>query len=656
MAVDGGQSFEVHGGGHSLLEVEADWEVESTASLALAGLRLLGGSGGAAVIQSGGDVTLLRVEISSGTVSFSGALTVTDCALTSTQLISSTASSLLRISGGTLTGSEVSLSGGSVTIEGSSVLVDSPVSITAGILSLSQCELQSDGTFVPLTIESGGSAMVTSVVFRSSSGDDITVVSVSDGGSLTVGESQLVGADGSADPFPCDGNARMLLDCIGVHDGSVVVQGTSVINMAAPLVCDVETGECLADVCLARGDVCAEEAPDLSWLAGSTCVDGSCACVPRAGHDMALVGEWAAANNDGVMSVCLGRNVAAAVSAPCESTGCSGGWPEHPRSPTVRMVAGQLTVDCNAAALCQMLDRFEIIGPDSVALFRRLRFFTLDAGGDESGGAISVNGATLTVARCVFEHNHARGQYGGAISFSGISLRVVDSYFASNSAGQDGGGIFAGDGAVVISGCTFVSNKAGDCPSFCAGFGGAMYIDSAATLAISDSHFGANSAPARYTDSAAIAHGQMGADLVIHYTNGQANEAFVGPCHSDVACDHGSCTNGTCACEVGHGGDRCEIILYHLGGAGQTCTSVCASEGLECVDGNWQVHDEASLRTALQAAGEDPAARCVGDFGGSSAYEAPAALSSGGSCRWPTGARSTCSASVAYSRRLCLCV
>ena len=241
VAVDGGQSFEVHGGGHSLLEVEADWEVESTASLALAGLRLLGGSGGAAVIQSGGDVTLLRVEISSGTVSFSGALTVTDCALTSTQLISSTASSLLRISGGTLTGSEVSLSGGSVTIEGSSVLVDSPVSITAGILSLSQCELQSDGTFVPLTIESGGSAMVTSVVFRSSSGDDITVVSVSDGGSLTVGESQLVGADGSADPFPCDGTLPI---CVGPHAGPVTVDGPASIMLTSPLVCNMATGRC----------------------------------------------------------------------------------------------------------------------------------------------------------------------------------------------------------------------------------------------------------------------------------------------------------------------------------------------------------------------------------------------------------------------------
>ena len=108
--------------------VGAGLTVAAMASLVLADLRLLGGSGGAASVQSEGDVTLLRVEICSGTVMFSSTLAVTDCVLTSTQLIGSTASSLLSISGGTLTA--MSLSGGSAVIEGSSVLVNSPVSIT----------------------------------------------------------------------------------------------------------------------------------------------------------------------------------------------------------------------------------------------------------------------------------------------------------------------------------------------------------------------------------------------------------------------------------------------------------------------------------------------------------------------------------------------
>ena len=180
---------------------------------------------------------LLRVEIPSGTVTFSGALTVTDCALTSTQLIGTTASSVLVVSGGVLTGSEVSLSSGSATIQGSSVLVNSPISVTAAAtLGASQCELRSDGASVPLTIQSGGSATVTRVVFRSSAGD-ITAVSVSDGGSLTVGESQLVGWD--VHPFPCDGT---LPHCAGEHHGLVVVLGPSTIHMAVPLVCNAGTG------------------------------------------------------------------------------------------------------------------------------------------------------------------------------------------------------------------------------------------------------------------------------------------------------------------------------------------------------------------------------------------------------------------------------
>ena len=40
----------------------------------LADLQLAGESGGGVALQSGGDATLLRVEISSGTVTFSSSL------------------------------------------------------------------------------------------------------------------------------------------------------------------------------------------------------------------------------------------------------------------------------------------------------------------------------------------------------------------------------------------------------------------------------------------------------------------------------------------------------------------------------------------------------------------------------------------------------
>eukprot|EP01046_Picozoa_sp_COSAG06_P002703 COSAG06_NODE_98_length_24155_cov_29.681784_10_plen_496_part_00 len=154
-------------------------------------------------------------------------------------------------------------------------------SITAEPL-LSQCELLSDGSTVPLTVESGGSVTVTGVVFRSSVGD-ITAVSLSDGGSLTVGDSQLIAADGSSDPFPCDGT---LPDCTGAHVGSVVVDGPSVINMASPLVCDVGTGECLSDICLTELVDCGSHGACVSPLGTCDCSGGwggdHCGCPPGA--------------------------------------------------------------------------------------------------------------------------------------------------------------------------------------------------------------------------------------------------------------------------------------------------------------------------------------------------------------------------------------
>jgi hypothetical protein len=125
-------------------------------------------------------------------------------------------------------------------VDGGCVLTDSPISLGGadGLVTISGAELQSDGSSVPLTVESGGAAVVLDSTFRSTAGD-ITAVSVSEGGSMTVGGSRLVGVDGSADPLPCDG---VLPNCVGEHDGSVVVEGMAAVTLASPLVCDVETG------------------------------------------------------------------------------------------------------------------------------------------------------------------------------------------------------------------------------------------------------------------------------------------------------------------------------------------------------------------------------------------------------------------------------
>ena len=83
MTVAAGQSFEVHGSGQMLHELEAEREVLADLQMlheveaereVLADLQLAGESGGGVALQSGGDATLLRVEISSGTVTFSSSL------------------------------------------------------------------------------------------------------------------------------------------------------------------------------------------------------------------------------------------------------------------------------------------------------------------------------------------------------------------------------------------------------------------------------------------------------------------------------------------------------------------------------------------------------------------------------------------------------
>jgi hypothetical protein len=247
-----GQYFEVHGQQGARLQLQADWDVAAAASVTLADLRLLGsaGAGSQMSVVASGQLALHRVEMQDGQISFSGAISVVGCVLGSSQLLGTTESSSLALSGGTITGSTVNLSSGTATVDGGCVLANSPVRISgeegkSGTLTISEAELQSDGTGVPLTVESDGAATVATVVFRSTAGD-ITVVSVAEDGSLTVGASQLVHADGGADPFPCDGT---LPTCVGAHAGVVVVDGPSAVNMAAPLVCDVQTGACSSVTC-----------------------------------------------------------------------------------------------------------------------------------------------------------------------------------------------------------------------------------------------------------------------------------------------------------------------------------------------------------------------------------------------------------------------
>ena len=81
---------------------------------------------------------------------------------------------------------------------------------------------------------------------------------------------------------------------------------------------------------------------------------------------------------------------------------------------------------------------------------------------DKRGGALWVNGATLTVDNCKFINNTAgtSSSYGGAINLKSATATIRDSYFENNSAWYAAGAINAENSNVLlnITGSTFTNN------------------------------------------------------------------------------------------------------------------------------------------------------------------------------------------------------
>ncbi|SFL59699.1 Protein of unknown function [Methanobrevibacter olleyae] len=72
---------------------------------------------------------------------------------------------------------------------------------------------------------------------------------------------------------------------------------------------------------------------------------------------------------------------------------------------------------------------------------------------DKRGGALWVNGATLTIDNCKFINNTAgaSSSYGGAINLKSTSTTIKNSYFENNSAFYTGGGINAENNNVLLN-------------------------------------------------------------------------------------------------------------------------------------------------------------------------------------------------------------
>ena len=82
---------------------------------------------------------------------------------------------------------------------------------------------------------------------------------------------------------------------------------------------------------------------------------------------------------------------------------------------------------------------------------------------DKRGGALWVNGATLTVDNCKFINNTAgaSSSYGGAINLKASTATITDSYFDGNSAYYTGAGINAENNNILlnISNTVFTNNE-----------------------------------------------------------------------------------------------------------------------------------------------------------------------------------------------------
>ena len=191
----------------------------------------------------------------------------------------------------------------------------------------------------------------------------------------------------------------------------------------------------------------------------------------------------------------------------------------------------ELTIDCSAAPLCRVLDRFIFRG--TTAIFRRLEFLNLVGRGDY-GGAITADGASVSVIRCAFER--ATSGFGSIAAWGGgTALHVILTSFVGCNAEYSGGGITLQSGItrVTLSGLTFRDNTAG--------------VTTSAPAVYWDNH-----------DSIGDHTQQLGTR---DYTDDEANAAF-GPCASATDCNsRGTCTTATGLCDCGdrYSGGQCEI-------------------------------------------------------------------------------------------------
>jgi len=144
-----------------------------------------------------------------------------------------------------------------------------------------------------------------------------------------------------------------------------------------------------------------------------------------------------------------------------------------------------------------------------------------------------------------------------------------------------------------------------------------------------------------------------------------SDECASSPCQNGAECFDGADAYA-CACPAGFHGLNCEsrvpppppppgAAVWIVGDASETCDDACAGISRGCIDGDWGVHDEASMVDALLSAGQDVDTLCSGGYEGASNDHRPSVYGSSTMCKWAEQSTTVCATVYSDNQRICKC-
>jgi predicted outer membrane repeat protein len=186
-------------------------------------------------------------------------------------------------------------------------------------------------------------------------------------------------------------------------------------------------------------------------------------CTATAANPAALVNAITAANANGASpdTICLAANATYTFATASDSIAL-------PSVTTPITIVGNGAIIERASGAPQFR-AFNVTATGSLTL-QNLTIRNFSAA--EDGGAIYLNGGSLTVSDSTFQSNSAR--YGAAVYASDGTIALTNVTMQSNSATEQGAGLFQQRGTVTVSGGLFDANSAR--------FGAAIYVRGALSV------------------------------------------------------------------------------------------------------------------------------------------------------------------------------